>query len=216
MILVIGTLAFVFATLLLNEYLWKKKILKGEGSRKFMHILIGSYGAFWPFFMSWRQIQLITFLAVSFIIFIRVTGIFHSVYSVRRKSWGDLVAPGTMGLLALFEPTKLVFAAAVLHIALADGLAAVIGTRYGKGNTYKVLWNKKSVIGTMTFMIMSFNILVWLFVRGEVGFTPITLPALFIIPFSTAYIENISPWGSDNLFVPLTVVALLGTLQIVI
>lgn len=216
MILVLSTLAFVFATLLLNEYLWKKRILKGEGSRKFIHILIGSYGAFWPFFMSWRQIQIIALLAVGFIVFMRMTGIFHSVYSVRRKSWGDLVAPGAMGIIALFEPTKLVFTAAVLHIALADGLAAVIGTRYGKSNTYKVLWNKKSVVGTLTFIIISFNILVWLFVRGEIGFTPITLPALFIIPFTAAYIENIAPWGFDNLFVPLTVIALLGTLQIVI
>ena len=216
MVLVIMTLAFVFATLLLNEYLWKKKILKGEGSRKFMHILIGSYGAFWPFVMSWEQIRLIAFLAVGFIIFIRMSGIFHSVYSIRRKSWGDLIGPATIGILALIEPTRLVFAAAVLHIALADGLAAVIGTRYGKKNTYRVLWNKKSVVGTMTFVIMSFNILVWLFVRGEVGFTPITLPALFIIPFTAAYIENVSPWGSDNLFVPLSVIALLGSLQIVI
>ncbi len=216
MIIVLATLAFVFATLLLNEYLWKKKVLKGEGSRKFMHILIGSYGAFWPFFMSWRQIQMIALLAVLFIVFMRTTGIFHSVYSVRRKSWGDLIGPATIGILALFEPTKLVFAAAVLHIALADGLAAVIGTRYGKNSTYKVLWNKKSVVGTVTFIIISFNILVWLFVRGEVGFTPITLPALFIIPFSAAYIENIAPWGSDNLFVPLTVIALLGSLQILI
>ncbi len=216
MIIVLSTLAFVFATLLLNEYLWKKKILKGEGSRKFIHILIGSYGAFWPFFMTWNQIRFIAFSAVCFFLFMRASGIFHSVYSVRRKSWGDLIGPGAIGVLALFEPTKLVFAAAVLHIALADGLAAVIGTRYGKGNTYKVLWNKKSVVGTTTFIIISFNILVWLFVRGEIGFTPITLPALFIIPFSAAYIENIAPWGSDNLFVPLTVIALLGTLQIVI
>ncbi len=216
MIVVFSTLTFVFATLLLNEYLWKKKILKGEGSRKFMHILIGSFGAFWPFFMTWRQIQFVAFLAVVFIIFMRFSGIFHSVYSVRRKSWGDLVAPATIGLLATLQPSKLVFTAAVLHIALADGLAAVIGTRYGSKNTYKVLWNKKSVIGTATFIVMSFNILVWLFVRGEVGFTPISLPALFIIPFVSAYIENIAPWGSDNLFVPLTVVALLGMLQIII
>ncbi|MDZ7786482.1 MAG: hypothetical protein U5L95_05175 [Candidatus Saccharibacteria bacterium] len=216
MILVLGTLAFVFAVLLLNEYLWKKKILKGEGSRKFIHMLIGTYGAAWPFFMSWEQIKFVAFLAVGFIIFMRLSGIFHSVYSVRRKSWGDLVAPGTIGILAILEPSKLVFAAAVLHIALADGLAAVIGTRYGKGNTYRVLWNKKSVVGTLTFVIMSFNILVWLYVRGEVGFTPITLPALLVIPFATAYIENISPWGTDNLFVPLTVVALLGSLQVVI
>jgi phytol kinase len=216
MFAVIGTLAFVFATLLLNEYLWKKKILKGEGSRKFMHILIGSYGAFWPFFLSWNEILFISILAIGFMVFMRTTHIFHSVYSVRRKSMGDFVAPATLGILAIIEPTKLVFAAAVLHIALADGLAAVIGTRYGKKNAYRVLWNKKSIAGTATFIIVSFNILIWLFVRGEVGITPITLPALFIIPFAAAYIENVAPWGSDNLFVPLTVIGLLGTLQIVV
>ena len=99
---------------------------------------------------------------------------------------------------------------------MADGLAALVGSRYGENNSYKVLWNKKSIVGTLTFIVMSFNILVWVYVRGSVGFTPITLPALLLIPFVTAYVENIAPWGSDNLFVPLAVVALLGALQVVL
>jgi len=213
---VFATLAIVFVILLLNEYLWKKRILKGEGSRKFLHILIGTFGALWPFYMTYDQISFIAFGAVLFIVIIRNAQLFKSFYSVRRKSWGDLIAPATIGILATLEPSKLVFAAAILHIALADGLAAVIGTKYGERNSYKVLWNKKSVVGTLTFIIMSFNILVWVYVRGSIALTPITLPALLLIPFITAYIENVAPWGSDNLFVPLAVVALLGALQIIV
>ena len=213
---VASTLSIVFLVLIINEYLWKRHILRGETSRKFLHISIGTFGAFWPFYMTWNEITFIAFCAVLFIVFIRNSKTFKSFYSVGRKSWGDLIAPATIGILATIEPSKLVFTAAVLHIALADGLAAVVGTKYGKNNSYKVLWNKKSVVGTLTFIIMSFNILIWIYVRGSIGFTPITLPALLLIPFVTAYIENIAPWGSDNLFVPLTVVALLGLLQIVV
>lgn len=216
MLQVLLTLIIVFIILLLNEYFSKKRILKGENSRKFLHILVGSFGAFWPFYMTWNQISFIAFGAVLFIAFIKNAHIFKSFYAVDRKSWGDLIAPATIGILATLEPSKLVFTAAVLHIALADGLAAVIGTRYGKGNSYKVLWNKKSIVGTMTFIIMSFNIMIWVYVRGEIELTAVTLPALLLVPFITAYIENIAPWGSDNLFVPLAVVALLGTLQIVV
>lgn len=211
-----GTLLAVLALLLINEYLWKKRILKGEAARKFLHILIGTFGAFWPFFMTYQQITFIAFSAIVFIIIIRNSQIFRSIYSVKRKSLGDIIAPATIGILATIEPSKLVFTAAVLHIALADGLAALIGSKYGKNNSYKILWNHKSIIGTLTFMVASFNILVWVFVRGHVEFTAVTLPALLVIPFVTAYIENIAPWGSDNLFVPLAVVGLLGILQIVV
>ena len=216
MLRVVLTLGIVFGLLVLNEFLWRKMKLRGEASRKFLHIIIGTYGAFWPFYLTYNQITFIAFGAVAFIVLLHKLHLFRSFYSVKRKSWGDLIAPATIGILATLEPTKLVFTAAVLHIALADGLAALIGTKYGANNSYKVLWNRKSIVGTLTFMIISFNILVWVFVRGEVEFTPITLPILLLIPFVTAYIENIAPWGSDNFFVPLAVVALLGALQIVI
>ena len=109
MLEVLGTLGIVFVILLLNEYLWKKRILRGEASRKFMHIIIGTFGAFWPFFLTYGQIFIISMGALGFIILLRYTKVFRSLYTVRRKSWGDLIAPATIGILATLEPTKLVF-----------------------------------------------------------------------------------------------------------
>lgn len=215
MIALVGILLALFSILLVNEWLWKKKIIEGELARKSVHISIGTFGAFWPFFMPWQHIQIIALAAVIFIIFMRKAKVFNSIYGVKRRSWGDLIAPITIGVIAMFEPSKWIFAAAVLHIALADGLAAVIGTRYGKHNTYKVFWNTKSVIGTMTFWIVSLSILVWALVLNPPVVTGLTLPVLLWLPLMAASVENISPFGFDNLFVPLLVVGALGPLQFI-
>jgi dolichol kinase len=44
-------------------------------------------------------------------------------------------------------------------MSLADGLAAVIGTRYGNRQKYLVLGYTKSVLGTLTFFVVSLGIL---------------------------------------------------------
>ena len=56
------------------------------------------------------------------------TDLWHRRVSVDNQS----------GLAGSHTHNHLLFAAAMLHLSIADGLAAVIGTKYGKGNTYKV------------------------------------------------------------------------------
>lgn len=213
MIIVAVVLTFIFLVLLVNEWLWRNKIIKGELARKLVHLTIGTFGAFWPFFMSWGQVQFVTFLAVGAIIFMRITKLFSSVYDIKRHSWGDLIAPSTIGLLALAQPPTWIFAVAVLHISLADGFAAIIGSKYGKHNHYKVLWNNKSVAGTFAFWIVSFSILSWLLVAGPLDFGGFSLPILLWLPLIAAGLENISPHGSDNFFVPVLIAGTLGSMQ---
>lgn len=216
MIIIVGACAFVFSILLLNEWLWQNKIIKGELARKFMHISIGTFGAFWPFFMSWHQVRVIALISVLFIILIRTFKIFGSVYDIERKSWGDLIGPVTIGLLAVIEPSTWIFTAAVLHIALADGLAAVIGSKFGKKNSYKIFWNKKSIAGTLTFWIVSFSILAWVLILNPLEFSGLTMTTLLWLPLLAASVENISPFGSDNFFVPLLIFTVLSPLTAVL
>jgi phytol kinase len=215
MILVVGILFLIYGLLVLNEILWRKKIIHGELARKPMHIIVGTFGAFWPFFMSWNQIAIISFVSVLATLFIRKSGKFKSVYDINRHSWGDLIGPTTIGAIALLEPSKWVFVAAVLHIALADGLAALIGARYGKNNKYKVFGHTKSVAGTLAFWVVSFSILAWLVAFGPLEFNGLSLAIILWLPLVAAAFENMSPFGSDNFFVPVLIVGVLGYTQFV-
>jgi dolichol kinase len=47
----------------------------------------------------------------------------------------------------------------MLHVALADGFAAIIGTKYGRAWAYKVFGQTKTIIGSMTFWVVSLCIL---------------------------------------------------------
>lgn len=212
---VLLTLVSIFLILLLNEYLWRAKLLRGEAARKFMHILIGVWGAFWPFYMSWGEIRIIGLTAVGFILIMRLTPYFKSVFDVSRKTWGDVIGPGTIVLLTLFEPSVWVYTAAVLHIALADGFAAIAGTKYGKKNQYRIIGNTKSLVGTAVFWMISFGILAAGATFSQVGLQGLTLPLLVWVSAGAAYLENISPYGFDNFFVPMLIFAVLEPLQLV-
>lgn len=212
---IVSTLSAVFLVLVLNELLWRKKILKGESARKFIHIIIGIYGAFWPFYLSWQDIQIIGVVALVFILFMRLSGFFNSVYQIKRRSWGDLIGPGTIVLLALLEPSVWVFTAAVLHIALADGFAALVGEKYGQNSRYKILGNTKSVFGTVTFWITSFIILSAGATLATPGLSGLSLPILLGLSATAAYLENISPYGFDNFAVPMLIYLVLQPLQII-
>jgi phytol kinase len=87
-------------------------------------------------------------------------------------------------------------------MSLADGLAAVIGIRFGRKTLYKLFGAQKSIVGTITFFLVSTVILV---IYSHVA--PGASIAAWIIPISLAatIIENIAPKGLDNLLVPLLV-----------
>jgi phytol kinase len=213
MIDVVSTLAIILMVLLINEHLWRKKIIRGEAARKFIHILTGVFVAFWPLYLSWAQIKFLALGAVLFFLAARYTRVFHGIYEVKRRSWGDLIGPGTIVVLAWLEPSVWVFTAAVLHIALADGFAAVIGAKYGRTRLHKIFGNTKSLVGTLTFWLISFAILFAGANFSDIGLTGLTLPLLLWLSAGAAYVENIAPYGFDNFLVPMLIYVVLEPLQ---
>jgi phytol kinase len=92
-----------------------------------------------------------------------------------------------------------------MQMSLADGLAAVVGLKYGAKNAYRIAGNKKSIIGTFTFLIVSFTILtIYALHFGTIG-----IPVILSSAVVATLIENISPFGLDNLLVPLLVALML-------
>ena len=192
----------VFCLLVGSEVYWRKHHSHGELSRKFVHITVGSFVAVWPFFLGWGEIQL---LSVAFLVVVSVSKylkVFQAIHSVQRPTWGELFFALAVGLTTLVHQNKYLFAAALLHMSLADGLAAIVGTRYGHRSRYSVAGHAKSLVGSATFILVSLLIL------AAYGFvTGVTLQpqVLLAIAFSTAAVENIGVLGLDNLLVPLLV-----------
>lgn len=197
----------VFATFVLlvcNELWFRRRGDRGELSRKFVHITVGSFAALWPLFLSWDQIR---FLSLAFLLVVAASkyfGIFKAIHSVQRPTWGEVFFAVVAGALTFITHSKGIYAAALLQMSLADGLAAVIGVRFGK-HKYYVFRHPKSVEGTVTFFVVSVIIL-----TGFSMYSHHLAPAMIaLIAALAAIIENIGIRGSDNLLVPLIVALLL-------
>ncbi len=197
---VLLTIGAVMAVMLMSEFGWRRGWLKGELGRKFVHIAIGTFVAFWPFFLDWNEIRLLSLGAFTGVVLSQWLGLFRAVRSVQRPTYGEVFFALAVGLLTLMTNSKGIYAAALLQMSLADGLAAVIGTRFGRDNSYYVLDNRKSVIGTATFLVVSLVLLV-----GYGAVTGNSLPVALLASTAVvaAALENVMPYGLDNLAVPL-------------
>lgn len=194
------TILTVFALLVFNEIWWRTHSKPTELSRKFIHITVGCFVAFWPFILTWNQI---IFLSTAFVVVVLVSKylhIFRAIHSVQRPTWGELFFALAVGLVAMVTHHKGVYAAALLQMSLADGLAAIVGMRYGKNNQYKVFGSTKSVVGTLTFFVISTALLLG---YAQFAVNDITLMYILALAATTSLLENIGVYGLDNLLVPL-------------
>ncbi len=204
--LLVLTVLIVLALLIINEVWWRLRTAHGEFSRKFIHITVGSFVATWPFFLSWRQIQ---FLSIAFLISVGLSKyfrLFQAIHSVQRPTWGELFFAASVGLITLITHDKWIYAAALLQMALADGMAAVIGVRFGNRRRYQVTGHAKTVVGTLTFFVVSLAILIG---YNHWSGTVIPVNSMIMISVLASLIENLATRGFDNLLVPILVAILL-------
>lgn len=203
------TCVAVFIALVWAEVGRRKRWLTNELGRKSVHITVGSFVAFWPLFLSWTQI---IGLSVAFIIGILVSRVFHifeAIHSVQRPTWGEVYFAAAVGLLAFVTQDGWVYMAALLHMALADGLAAVMGVEFGRRTRYVVFGHTKSVVGSLTFFVVSLAIVA---VYGQVHQVHITPVVYALVAVMATALENISPKGLDNITVPVWVAVALALL----
>ena len=202
---IVLTVLFVLALLVFNEIWWRSRKVHDELSRKFIHLSVGTFVAFWPFFLSWNEIR---WLSLAFLMVVGVSkyfNIFKAIHSVTRPTWGEVFFAVAVGAVTFITHSKGIYAAALLQMSLADGLAAIVGTAYGKPYEYKILGNTKSLVGTCTFLLVSYVLLLgYALYSTALGVTI----SLFIAALATA-IENLAVRGLDNLLVPVVVALLI-------
>jgi phytol kinase len=200
------TILAVLMLILIGEFWWRRQQLETEFTRKFVHITVGSFVAFWPFFLSWHEIRL---LSVAFLVVVAASKylrLFRAIHSVQRPTWGELYFAVAVGAVTFITHNKWVYAAALLQMSLADGFAAVIGTRYGQRFRYMVFGHAKSILGTATFLVVSALILIGFSLKSGQHLGPAFILDLSVV---ASLIENVGVAGLDNLLVPVLVAAAL-------
>lgn len=205
-VLAIFAVFVTFCILIFSEYLSRAKQIHAELTRKLVHVAVGTFVAFWPFFLSWREIQWLS-LAFFAVICISIKyNIFSSIHAVKRSITGELLFALVIGLLALISTNKWIFMAAMLHLSIADGMAAVIGLGWGDKNSYKVFGRTKSVAGSAAFLVSSYLILAIYALFSHAG----TSVATYIwLPLIATLTENLAIQGTDNIIMPMLIALVL-------
>lgn len=200
---------FIFLGIIVGGILLKFNVLSNESSRKFIHIYVGNWwiAAMIMFDSAWiASIGPISFVVINYISYKKQ--LFKGMERGNQSS-NDL---GTVYYaLSLVILTVITFwdkqyayigAIGILIMAYGDGLAAVIGKKYGK-RIYQIGNVHKSLEGSMTMFLASCCVSVILIMI----FTTLSIPAVFgisiIISTGATLLEAYTPYGYDNLTVPL-------------
>ncbi len=209
---ILAALAGMAILLFIAEILWHRKYMSGEYARKFVHILGGTFVAFWPFFLSFRTIEIIAAGSVVVWLLTRTMHISYALHDINRPTIGELLYPISVLLVALIAKDHWIFMVSILFLALADGMAAIIGKKYAtKQTTYKVYGGKKSLQGSTAYLVCAYIVLIiGMTVGGRTVIMHSPLLTLVWLPIVTVFAENISPFGTDNLTIPLIVVFVLN------
>jgi dolichol kinase len=205
---IVGVL-FVYAYVALLLILTEKVLSKRFPviSRKLLHILTGNIAFILPVFVT-REIM--AFVAAGpFILFTYLM----SPYSPLKRFKGKTSEAGhglglvyyaiTWTILAyLFFDQKVIIAIGILAMSYGDGLASVVGIRFGK-KKYQIFQDTKSYIGSFAmFCFTIILLLVAMVFYGTLELTASVFLTIIGIAAIATFVEGATPRGLDNLSVP--------------
>ncbi len=195
-------LLLFFSVFGLAEFLYKIKI-PTYITRKVVHIGGGLVTALLPYFV---KLDGVIILGVGFFLLLLLSKrkkILNSIHEVDHYSMGALLfAPSVIITALIFWPINtLVFQGAILVLGLADGLAGIIGKRYGR-NTYRII-GMKTIEGSLTFFLVTLLVLSGvLHSNHALSFDKVLI--LLGGSFFLTVVEAIFDKGWDNLFIPIS------------
>jgi phytol kinase len=190
---------------LLAETLHRRISTNSELARKVVHIGTGNVilVAWWLQIPAWIGISASIIAGIIALLSYYIPFL-PGINSVGRKSLGTFFYAISIGILiAWFWPLEQFQYAAlgILVMTWGDGLAALIGQRFGQ-HPYEVWGMQKSWEGSFTMLVTSYAVssLILLSVQGNVWQTWVVSLA---IAFVATSLEAFSKLGIDNLTVPL-------------
>jgi phytol kinase len=239
-IIMIITIAYVLAVVLIGDFIQKRTEMI-DFSRKFIHVFAG-FSIIATFFLNWAWLTDI--IAGLFVVMIYLANpkspikflrkMFSSMARDDEIQKGHIYGPlyyaiSIFTLTFIFTLPQLnilqyyIFPAAALTIMyLGDGLAPIIGKKFGKKEFKLINGCIRTIPGSLTVLIAGFlGSFVMLLIFGFFYYSIISLLSVFILSsiaaISAMFIEMFNPKGYDNLTLPIvTTLILIGIYNLLI
>jgi phytol kinase len=213
LVALLASYAYVFGVLLVGEVLGRFVLKRSTAfTRKFVHVGVGMWVVGTVLlFQSWQAaiIPPLTFIIINYISYRQ--DLFKGMEQSDKRNLGTVYFPISFAIvIALCWAKPSVVLAGLMPMTWGDALAAVIGQRWGR-HRLSVQARGKSWEGTATMFVASFlSVLLALLALGTGG----TLAAVcaLITAAVASLVEAVTPWGVDNLTVPLVSAGLLWLL----
>ena len=174
--------------------------LSPELVRKLAHMSSAVFAALLPLVLGFDEIALLGVLFAGLMAASQQIGIFTAIHGVSRRTFGEVLFPLGIAALAVACPSPLPFAYGVLVLGLGDGVAALVGERFGK-RRIPLLQTRKTLWGTGAFLGVCFALGVALL--APTGVSPLyLLGAAAVMAIALTPIELFLTYGFDNLALP--------------
>lgn len=189
----------IFIIIGIATIMQKKGILGDEGARKFIHIGVSNWWILAMFFFDnviWASIAPVVFIILNYVSY--KINLIKAMERGGKGTLGTVYFPISLLILVIVTfliEQPFIGAIGILILGYGDGLAAVIGTKYGK---HKLMLGK-SVEGTITMFVASLIVSISLLAI----FAPHFVWLAVVIALFATVVEVITPKGLDNLSVPL-------------
>lgn len=172
--------------------LFYKNRLHPNVTRKIAHILAGFFALGMAYVLDPLPYVVLALGFTALMIITMRLHLFNSIHNVERRTFGAVLLPvGVLIAYLLAGGPSTAFATAVLILTLGDSLASVPGHIIGS--------TRKTSFGSVIFFVIAFTI--YIAAWGQAYYFPAVASALVL----TA-VEKYSPWGSDNLTLPIVAV----------
>ncbi len=183
--------------------------------RKVVHIGTGNVLliAWWLHIPTWLCVSSgVIFTAIA--LASHHTNILPTLNDVGRKTYGVFYYALSITILVaiLWDSHPQYAVIGVMVMSWGDGMAALIGKRFGK-HTFVYLGNTRSIEGSLAMFATSLMMVIGVLVLTH-GFSAQDIVVALPVAAIAALLEAFSPGGTDNLSVPLSSAALSYFLQI--
>lgn len=207
--------AFLFL-LTFNELVYRRLGLKGEITRKFAHFTATLSTITFPYLFDSHWYVLVLAAIFFLLLFIsRNNTYLKSIHDIDRVSIGSYLLPVAIYLTFLISyilDNKFLFILPILVLAICDPVASILGINLQQYNqrvrifTWKL---EKTWLGSLSFFISCFLVSIIALYFNQLHFDLKIFWFSVLIAFTGTLAELFSYKGSDNLFIPISVLLIL-------
>jgi phytol kinase len=216
---IILTLIFLVAINILltfNELSYRRLSLNSEITRKFAHFTASLSTLTFPFIFN-NHLYVLALAAFFFTVlfFSRNGSQLKSIHNIGRQSFGSYLLPLSIYLTFLISnilDNKFLYILPILILAICDPVAALFGINIKKNNHSIRIFGidtKKTILGSGYFLAFSFIISLFALYFYQMTFDLKVFWLAIGIALVSTTVELFSLKGTDNLFIPVSVLLML-------